>query len=79
MAKAAVNSAYEMGLQEGIKKEQSLFGTTFALEDRKEGMSAFVEKREPQFKHIWVSVFLLCKLTVHIYTNMENGSLIFFK
>lgn len=51
MAKAAVNSAYEVGLQEGIKKEQTLFGATFALEDQKEGMSAFVEKRKPQFKH----------------------------
>lgn len=51
MAKAAVNSAYEVGLHEGIKQEQALFGATFALQDRKEGMSAFVEKREPQFKH----------------------------
>lgn len=51
MAKAAVNSAYEMGLQEGIKKEQALFGATFALADQKEGMSAFAEKRQPHFVH----------------------------
>eukprot|EP00250_Pteridium_aquilinum_P035369 c9262_g1_i1 orf=115-1176(+) len=51
MAKAAVNSAYEIGLQEGIKKEQALFGATFALADQKEGMSAFVEKRQPHFSH----------------------------
>ncbi|MCO5582102.1 hypothetical protein L7F22_035992 [Adiantum nelumboides] len=51
MAKAAVNSAYESGLQEGIKKEQALFASTFALADQKEGMSAFIEKRQPQFVH----------------------------
>ncbi|KAI5084272.1 hypothetical protein GOP47_0000441 [Adiantum capillus-veneris] len=51
MAKAAVNSAYELGLHEGVKKEQALFGATFALADQKEGMSAFIEKRQPQFVH----------------------------
>lgn len=51
MAKAAVNSAYEIGLREGIKKEQALFGATFALKDQKEGMSAFAEKRPPHFVH----------------------------
>ncbi|KAH7286934.1 hypothetical protein KP509_32G028500 [Ceratopteris richardii] len=51
IAKAAVNSAYETSLQEGLKQEKALFGATFALADRKEGMSAFIEKREPQFVH----------------------------
>ncbi|KAL3682052.1 hypothetical protein R1sor_000074 [Riccia sorocarpa] len=51
MAKEAVNAAYELGLSEGIKREHSLFCSTFALEDQKEGMSAFVEKRDAQFKH----------------------------
>lgn len=51
MAKEAVNTAYETSLQEGIKLEHSLFCASFALEDRKEGMSAFVEKRKPKFQH----------------------------
>lgn len=51
IAKECVNAAYEIGLQEGIKKEQSLFYATFALEDQKEGMRAFIDKRKPDFKH----------------------------
>ncbi|CAM6093045.1 unnamed protein product [Calypogeia fissa] len=51
MAKEAVNAAYEIGLQDGIKLEHSLFCAAFALEDQKEGMSAFVEKRKPKFQH----------------------------
>ncbi|KAG6551013.1 hypothetical protein Mapa_007246 [Marchantia paleacea] len=51
MAKEAVNAAYELGLSEGVKREHSLFCATFALEDQKEGMAAFAEKRDPQFKH----------------------------
>jgi len=49
MAKEAVNRAYETTLQEGLQCERRLFHTTFATEDRKEGMSAFVEKRPPSF------------------------------
>jgi enoyl-CoA hydratase len=51
MAKASVNLAYETGLGEGIRAERRLFYTTFATEDRKEGMQAFVEKRTPSFSH----------------------------
>lgn len=50
LAKECINTAYELGLSEGVKKEQLLFYTTFGLEDQKEGMSAFVEKRKPEFK-----------------------------
>jgi enoyl-CoA hydratase len=49
MAKMAVNLAYETGLSEGIRAERRLFYTTFATEDRREGMQAFVEKRTPAF------------------------------
>ena len=51
MAKDAVNAAYETTLAEGIKAERRLFYATFATEDRREGMPAFVEKRSPDFAH----------------------------
>jgi len=50
IAKAATNSAYETTLSEGLASEKRAFHTTFATEDRKEGMSAFIEKRKPQWK-----------------------------
>jgi enoyl-CoA hydratase len=51
MAKEAINRAYETTLTEGIRFERRLFHSTFATEDQKEGMSAFVEKRSPAFQH----------------------------
>ena len=51
MAKEAINRAYEAPLSEGILFERRLFHSLFATEDQKEGMSAFIEKRAPQFKH----------------------------
>ena len=51
MAKDAVNTAYETTLAEGIKAERRLFYGTFATDDRREGMSAFVDKRSPSFTH----------------------------
>jgi len=51
MAKEAVNRAYETTLSEGVLFERRAFHATFALEDRKEGMTAFVEKRPPNFRH----------------------------
>ena len=49
MAKDAVNAAYETSLAEGLKVERRLFYATFATADRREGMTAFVEKRSPSF------------------------------
>jgi enoyl-CoA hydratase len=51
LAKEAVNRAFETTLNEGIRFERRVFHSTFALEDQKEGMGAFVEKRPPQFKN----------------------------
>jgi len=51
MAKESVNRAYESSLAEGILFERRVFHSTFALEDQKEGMAAFAEKRKPAFKH----------------------------
>jgi enoyl-CoA hydratase len=51
MAKESVNRAYESTLAEGVRFERRLFHSTFATEDQKEGMAAFVEKRKPVFKH----------------------------
>jgi len=51
MIKESVNAAYETTLSEGVHFERRLFHSTFASEDQKEGMAAFVEKRSPDFKH----------------------------
>jgi enoyl-CoA hydratase/carnithine racemase len=48
--KEAVNRAYETTLAEGVRFERRLFHALFATEDQKEGMEAFAEKRQPQFK-----------------------------
>ncbi|KJH53494.1 enoyl-CoA hydratase/isomerase family protein [Dictyocaulus viviparus] len=49
MVKEAVNAAFETTLQEGLRFERRLFYATFATNDRKEGMSAFTEKRSPKW------------------------------
>lgn len=46
MAKECVNQALEVGLQQGLKYERRVFHATFATKDRKEGMTAFAEKRK---------------------------------
>lgn len=51
MAKEAVNAAYEMSQAEGLKLERKVFYSTFATDDRREGMAAFAEKRSPSFAH----------------------------
>jgi enoyl-CoA hydratase len=50
LAKESVNKAFETGLQEGLFFERKNFYMSFTSEDQKEGMSAFVEKRKPDFK-----------------------------
>ena len=51
MIKEAINHAYETPLSEGVLFERRLFHSQFALEDQKEGMAAFLEKRKPSFKN----------------------------
>jgi enoyl-CoA hydratase len=51
MAKEAVNRAFESTLAEGLLYERRLFHSTFATDDQTEGMTAFVEKRDPNFTH----------------------------
>ena len=49
-AKEAVNRSYETTLSEGLLFERRVFHSLFATEDQKEGMAAFLEKREAQFR-----------------------------
>ena len=49
LAKEAVNAAYEMSLTDALAHERRLFYLLFASQDQKEGMAAFLEKREPDF------------------------------
>ncbi len=50
LAKEAVNRSFETHLEEGLQFERRNFYLTFATEDQKEGMNAFVEKRKPNYK-----------------------------
>ncbi|KAL4470714.1 hypothetical protein ABPG72_016719 [Tetrahymena utriculariae] len=51
MAKEAVNQAHNLPLKDGLQYEKRLFYSTFATHDRKEGMTAFTEKKKPQWKN----------------------------
>jgi enoyl-CoA hydratase len=51
LAKEAVNLAFEMSLAEGIHVERRFNHSCFAIEDQKEGMHAFIEKRPAHFAH----------------------------
>jgi enoyl-CoA hydratase len=51
MAKTAVNRAYETTLTEGIRFERTIFQSLFATDDKNEGMTAFIEKRKPEWNH----------------------------
>jgi len=50
-AKETVNAAFETTLTEGVRFERRVFHALFATEDQKEGMAAFAEKRQPNFKN----------------------------
>jgi enoyl-CoA hydratase len=50
LAKEAVNAAYEMSLTDALAHERRLFYLLFASDDQTEGMAAFLEKRDPDFK-----------------------------
>ena len=51
MIKESINRAYETAFAEGVLFERRVFQSQFALEDQKEGMAAFLEKRKPSFRH----------------------------
>jgi enoyl-CoA hydratase len=51
MAKECVNRAFEGSLTDGVTFERRAFHALFATEDQKEGMDAFVNKRQAAFKH----------------------------
>lgn len=51
LAKECVNRAFEGPLSEGIAYERRMFHALFGTEDQREGMSAFIAKRKPEFKH----------------------------
>jgi enoyl-CoA hydratase len=50
LAKEAINRSFETQLDEGLAYERKNFYLTFASEDQKEGMKAFIEKRKPEYK-----------------------------
>jgi enoyl-CoA hydratase len=49
LAKAAINWGSRVGLGEALQYEIECFSQCFATRDQKEGMTAFLEKRKPQF------------------------------
>lgn len=51
MIKESINYSYETALNDGLQFERRMFHSTFALDDQKEGMTAFIEKRMPNFQN----------------------------
>jgi len=51
IAKEAINTGFNMTLEQGIHFERRLFQSLFTTNDQKEGMAAFIEKRKPHFKN----------------------------
>lgn len=51
LAKSALQAAFESSLQAGIEAERRAFGIAFGSEDAREGLRAFVEKRDPEWQH----------------------------
>src|SRR5579864_15572 len=51
MVKESVNRAFETTLAEGVRFERRLFHSTFATEDQKEGMAAFIARKKPAFRN----------------------------
>ena len=49
-AKKMIDQAFELSLSEGLGQERQEFYNLFATEDQKEGMKAFIEKRQPVWK-----------------------------
>jgi len=49
MAKECVINSFDLPLSEGLNYEKRMFWSTFAMKDQKEGMTAFIEKREAKF------------------------------
>ncbi|PWN72408.1 crotonase [Chryseobacterium phosphatilyticum] len=49
-AKQSLNTGFELHIRDGLKQEATLFGELFSTTDHHEGISAFIEKREPHFK-----------------------------
>lgn len=50
VAKQAINIGMDMSLEEGIQLEANLLGVVFSTDDKKEGLTAFLEKRKPKLK-----------------------------
>jgi len=51
LAKESVNRAFEVSLAEGVRFERRVFHSLFATADQKEGMAAFIEKRQAEFQN----------------------------
>ena len=51
MIKESVNRAWESSLHEGLLFERRTIHAAFVMDDRKEGMEAFLQKRKPAFKN----------------------------
>ncbi|AZA83717.1 crotonase [Chryseobacterium lactis] len=49
-AKQSLNTGFELHIKEGLQQEAALFGELFTTTDHHEGISAFIEKRQPHFK-----------------------------